>query len=190
MPGTQRASVRLAIKGLSLSAMLAFFASAVLAQTPQWPETGARFEGTFQAEDSRAEARALADEAIDEVVDEMFFLTRAFARQQLQDSTRPCQEVWFEFAGGQVTVGCDDRKPTRSPIDGTQVTFENEEGEVYELVQGLENGRVVQEFGDERGVRRNEYTLSPDGQRLRLDVTVSSPRLPRPVTYSRFFRLI
>jgi hypothetical protein len=46
-----------------------------------------------------------------------------------------------------------------------------------------ENGRLVQTFKAEDGQRVNSFTAE-DAQRLTLEVQVTSPRLPKPLTYT------
>jgi hypothetical protein len=46
---------------------------------------------------------------------------------------------------------------------------------------------VSQTIADKDGVRRNTYVPLAAGQRLRLHVTVTSPRLPGPLNYQLLF---
>jgi hypothetical protein len=46
-----------------------------------------------------------------------------------------------------------------------------------------EGGRLRQSFVAEDGRRDNHFTVSEDGRRLTLEVTVTSPRLSAPLRY-------
>ncbi len=46
-----------------------------------------------------------------------------------------------------------------------------------------DNGRLEQRFQAEDGRRVNLYSVSADGNTLTMNVTITSPRLPSPLTY-------
>ena len=81
-----------------------------------------------------------------------------------------------------MSITFDQRRPVESPANGTPVKWTREDGERFDLSTEWEGGRLVQTFKGKEG-RTNTFTISPDGRTLTLGVAVSSPRLPKPLTY-------
>ena len=54
----------------------------------------------------------------------------------------------------------------------------------------VEGNTLTQEFSTKDGQRINIYEVSPDGQTLTLQVTVSSQRLAEPVKYRLVYRRV
>jgi hypothetical protein len=143
-------------------------------------------EGTWQATNSREDARARIDEQIDAVVAEMSFIKRPFARRRLTKVTRPCQTMTFQrMENARVEVHCTTRKAAVAPLDGTPVRWTDEDGEAFTLTQKVHDDRIVQTFEGEDGTRRNVYR--PDGDTMILDATLTSDQLPEPLTFRRTF---
>ena len=144
-------------------------------------------EGTWQATNSREEARANIDAQIDAVVAEMSFIKRPFARRRLRKVTRPCQTMAFErLTEARVEIHCTSRKAAVAPLDGTSVKWTDEDGETFTLTQTVHDDRIVQTFVGEDGTRRNVYR--PDGDTMTLDAQLTSDQLPEPLTFQRTFR--
>jgi hypothetical protein len=61
-------------------------------------------------------------------------------------------------------------------------------GEDVRAAQRIVEDRIVQTLRDPRGVRRNEFTLSPDGQTLTVRVSIESPHLSAPLRYRLTYR--
>ena len=56
------------------------------------------------------------------------------------------------------------------------------------LTQVFAGDRITQVFVSDDGRRENEFTLSQDGQVLRVNVTLTSARLSNPVVYSLSYK--
>lgn len=121
--------------------------------------------------------------AIDAAVQRMSFVTRPIARGRLVRTNPMYERVNIEFDQRNVTVTLDNRRPIASPANGTPIKWTREDGEVFDLSTEWENGRLEQTFKAEDGQRLNVYSISPDGNTLTMNVTITSPRLPRPLTY-------
>jgi hypothetical protein len=145
-----------------------------------------RIEDTWEAPDSKEQAREKIDEAIDEVVSQMIFFKRPFARGELQEATEPCDQLQIGIDSKRVTIQCDDIKPTTSKKDGTSTEWTDEEGETFTLSQEVQSDEIVQTFESDRGTRTNTYSLE-DEETLLLEVKLEGSQLPEPLTYERTF---
>jgi len=54
----------------------------------------------------------------------------------------------------------------------------------------LAGRRLAQTFTSADGRRVNDYTLSPDGRTLTMQVTETSPRLSQTITYKQVYRRV
>jgi hypothetical protein len=157
--------------------------SAVLAEE----DFSERITATWQATDSKEEARRAINEEINELVAKMFFVKRPFARSQLKGATDPCAELTVAADDENVSIICNGKKPTITEGKGEPKKWVSREGEEYTITQKLEDDRIVQTFDSGGGVRTNVYRLKDD-ETMVLDVTVESGKLPEPLTYTRTFR--
>jgi hypothetical protein len=129
------------------------------------------------------------DKAIASAVKDMNFITRPIARGRLQKTNQPYQQVSIATSGANTVVTIDKLPPRQAPSTGTPVSWTRPaDGEKMKLSMRWDGGHLVETFKPEDGQRVNEYSLSPDGATLTMHVTVSSPRLPKPVTYKLAFK--
>lgn len=126
--------------------------------------------------------------AIEQAVAKMNFITRPIARGRLTRTNEPYQRLTIQQANGQVTIITDDRSPIVAPADGNPIKWTREDGEVLDLTTRWVDGTLEQTFIAEDGQRKNVFALSPDGRTLEMRVTVSSPRLAAPLTYTLRYR--
>ncbi len=144
--------------------------------------------GTFRAAEARDQARRVAHTAIDEAIDSMNFLARPFARKRLRKATEPCGRIRFAQDGEAVLFQCDDKREVVAPLDGRPVRWKNDSGDEVTLRHQLDGQRLVQVFETENGARENAFVFTPEGDAVRMDVTIRSERLPRPIKFSRWYR--
>jgi hypothetical protein len=140
-----------------------------------------RFSASFRYVGSRNEEATRRD-AIDRGVDGFFFAIRGIARSRLSDGTKIDPWVNFSFDADNLRVRVPSTT-TVSPANGTFVDH-GSGGDRSKLSQRLTDGKITQMFVAGEGQRVNEWMLSPDANRLLLKVTVSSPKLTRPVVYT------
>jgi hypothetical protein len=125
--------------------------------------------------------------AIEAAVADMNFLTRPIARSRLKKTNSMARRISITRQAETITVRFDERKPAEMPADGRMVKWTGEDGEQFDVVARVEDARLVQTFKAEDGQRVNAFSTE-DGQRLTLEVQVTSPRLPKPLTYSVRYR--
>lgn len=126
--------------------------------------------------------------AIEKAVADMNFITRPIARGRLVRTNEPYQRITIQQAGSQVTITTDDRTPIVAQSDGHPMKWTREDGEVMDLTTGWADGTLEQTFIAEDGQRKNVFELSPDGNTMAMHVTVTSPRLAAPLTYTLRYR--
>lgn len=121
---------------------------------------------------------------INAAVNRMNFVTRPIARGRLNRTNQPYQRLVIDFTTQQVSVTMDQRAAIATPANGTPIKWTRpEDNEVLDVSTEWENGALEQTFKAEDGQRVNSYSVSADGSTLTMNVTVTSPRLPRPLTY-------
>ena len=151
--------------------------TAARAEEPSWV-------GIF-VNDEQSDAGVL--KAIEAAVADMNFLTRPIARSRLKKTNSLAHRIAISRQGEMITVRFDQRKPAEMPVDGRVVKWTGEDGEQFDVFAGAGNDRLVQTFKAEDGQRVNSFTPE-DAQRLMLEVQVTSPRLPKPLTYTVHYK--
>lgn len=114
-------------------------------------------------------------------------IIRGQARKRLQETNRPSATIQIAFQGDNVNVRTETYDLT-TPRNGTRENWERAPGDLIDVTSRYQSGRLEQSFDAEDGRRVNVYTLSPDGNTLNLDVTVTSPKLDSPLTYRMVYR--
>jgi len=137
------------------------------------------FDGTFVLAPARSDN---VDEAINRSISRMNIATRQIARPRLRRTNQPYQRVTLQV-GQQISIATDARRPIVTPRSGESIRWTREDGEVLDVSTRMDGNRIRQVFAAEDGRRENVYSLSPDGRTLTIEVTVTSGRLPAPLTY-------
>jgi hypothetical protein len=145
-------------------------------------------QGTFVSSEHPREVNRKIERAIHQATSSMNFLIRGKARGHLVDLTRPCKDFTLNFPDGDAVVQCEERRPSRAPVDGQGVQRVSASGEHYELVHEIEReDRLTQYHRSKNGTRRDVYVVSLDGRRLTVHTTIQSQWLSRPVEYQLHF---
>ena len=159
---------------VSAGLALVAFGSASAQEAPATPFVGA---WTYASQPADVIAQA-----IERGIDDMNFVTKPIARRRLRATNDPYSAVEIRVGGSEVTTVLEGRSIT-SPADGRAIQWRREDGEVLQVSTSLRNGTLVQSFTAEDGSRENVYSVSPDGRRMTIQVTIRSERLPAPITY-------
>ena len=129
------------------------------------------------------------EKAITSAVKDMNFITRPIARGRLNKTNQPYQQVTIATSGANTVVTIDKLPPRQAPSIGTPVDWTRPaDGEKMKLSMKWEGGHLIETFKPEDGQRVNEYALSADGATLTMNVTITSPRLSKPLKYKLVFR--
>jgi hypothetical protein len=159
---------------------IALFAVAATAPAPSRAQSSS-LDGSYAF---TAEGSDDINRAIEQAVASMNFVTRPIARSRLRKVNVPYRTLRISHTPAQVTTIPDARAPVVSPGDGSTVKWRREDGELFDVSTSWEGASLRQSFKADDGQRVNVYSLSPDGRTLTMHVTVTSPRLPKPITYS------
>ena len=157
-----------------------FLALALLALAPIAARAQTQLNGTYTLNRQQSDN---INTKIDEAVARMNFVTRPVARGRLRKTNTAYERLVIAYTPQNVTITYDQRNPIVTPANGTPIKWRREDGEQFDVSTEWENGRLEQTFSAEDGRRVNVYSLSSDGRTLTMDVTITSPRLPRPLTY-------
>lgn len=128
---------------------------------------------------------------INESIRRMNVIVRQIARPRLRSTNVAYPQLVISYDPQNIRVDMAGRPSVSSPANGQPVLWQRETGRVCTEIKGdcvrvtteWENGRMEQTFGAEDGQRVNVFSVSPDGNTLTMNVTVTSPRLPAPLTY-------
>ena len=126
--------------------------------------------------------------AIEAAIASMNFITRPVARGRLTRTNEPYSAITISQTGNEISIITDDRAPIVARADGNPMRWQREDGEVLDLTTRWNGPTLEQVFVAEDGQRINAYSLGADGEMLELAVTVTSPRLAAPLTYTLRFR--
>jgi hypothetical protein len=121
--------------------------------------------------------------AIDAAVARMSFVTKPTMRGRLRKTNQAYGRVAIGYDQRTVSITFDQRRPMESPANSTPVKWTREDGDKFDLSTEWEGENLEQTLKGEQETRTNTFTVSADGRTLTLGVVVSSPRLPKPLTY-------
>ena len=121
----------------------------------------------------------------------MNVVVRQIARPRLRSTNTAYPQLVIVHDATNIRVDMQGRPSVSSPANGQPVLWQRETGRTCTQMRGdcvqvttaWNNGALTQTFRAEDGQRVNVYTVSPDGNTMTMNVTITSPRLPNPLTY-------
>ncbi len=121
--------------------------------------------------------------AIARTIAPMNFLTRPFARSRLTSTNVIYRQLKVACTAQEITIQFEDRPEMRMPADGSPVDWTRDDGEKMTMAARLDGEDLEQTFKAADGQRTNRFHVDPATRHLVMGVTVSSGRLPGPLTY-------
>lgn len=164
-----------------LCSILLLSLSSVSAQKPKTPS----LQGTYTLN------TALSDDIKKEIevaIKGMNLLIKPSARSRLRKTNVPYKQIAISYTEAEVSITTDQLPPLRTPVNGTPVDWTREDGEKIKVSTVWESGKLKRTFKGEEGQRVNTYSISADGKTLTMQVNVTSPHLPRPLTYKLIYQ--
>jgi hypothetical protein len=131
-----------------------------------------------------------ANEAIEHAVGKLNFLTRDIARERLKKLNPAYRQVAIASSSNEISVTVDNQPPLRTPAKGAPVAWVSPDGGKVNVSMQLAGRRLAETFTSADGRRVNDYTLSPDGRTLTMQVTETSPQLSQSITYKQVYRRV
>ena len=167
---------------LALLCSAIFLGSSALAAAQ---ESG--LNGTYILDETDSDS---INEAIENEVGKLDILTRDIARGRLKKLNPVYRQVAINSSPNEISVTVDDQPPLRTPAKGAPVAWVGPDGGKVNASMQLAGRRLAQTFTSVDGRRVNDYTLSPDGRTLTMQVTETSPRLSQTITYKQVYRRV
>lgn len=165
---------------MRLRRFLPLLGLSVVAFTPAQAQNAA-LTGTFVY---NASASDNVSTAISQAVRRVNPVLRSFATRRLRGTNEPYRNITIAQTSSQITITTDGNSTTRTPATGTPVAWRRPgDGDNVQVSTAWSGQTLRQTFRAEDGQRVNNYTLSPDGRTLTMQVNVTSPRLPGGLTY-------
>ena len=130
------------------------------------------------------------NEVIEHAVGKLNFLTRDIARDRLKKLNPAYNEVAITSSPNEISVVVNNELPLRAPTQGAPVAWVGPDGGKVKVSVQLAGERLEQTFTSADGRRINDYTLSPDGRTLTMQVRETSPRLSQSITYKQVYRRV
>jgi len=130
------------------------------------------------------------NEVIEVAVGKLDFLTRDIARGRLKKLNPAYRRVAITSSRNEISVTVDNQPPLRTPAKGAPVAWVSPDGVKVNASMRLAGRRLAQTFTSADGRRVNDYTLSPDGRMLTMQVTETSPRLSQTIKYKQVYRRV
>jgi len=144
----------------------------------------ARLQGVFV---NPTQSEQPIKRAVDEGAAQINFLLRPIARSRLKKTNPNITRVEIVRSGEEVTLHLGTSKPATARPGGTTVKWSRDDEE-FDLALTWEGTTLAQAFTAPDGKRVNRYTLSPDGNTLSLEITLTSDMLKKPVKYTLTFK--
>jgi hypothetical protein len=130
------------------------------------------------------------NEVIETAVEKLNFVTRDIARGRLEKLNPAYRRLAITSFPNEISVTVDNQPPLRTPAKGAPVAWVGPDGGKVKASMQLAGQRLEQIFTSANGRRVNDYTLSPDGRTLTMQVTETSPRLSQTITYKQVYRRV
>jgi hypothetical protein len=130
------------------------------------------------------------NEAIETAVEKLDFVRRDIARGRLKKLNPAYHQVAITSSANEISVTVDNQPPLRTPAKGAPVAWVGPDGGKVNASMQLTGRLLAQTFTSADGRRVNDYTLSPDGRTLTMQVTETSPRLSQTITYKQVYRRV
>ena len=130
------------------------------------------------------------NEVIETAVEKLNFVTRDIARGRLEKLNPAYHKVAITSSPNEISVTVNNQRPLRTPAKGAPVAWVGPDGAKVNASMQLTGRLLAQTFTSSDGRRVNDYTLSPDGRTLTMQVTETSPRLSQTITYKQVYRRV
>jgi len=118
----------------------------------------------------------------------MNFVVRPIARGRLKKTNDAYKRIQIQRTATETVIQYDDRKAQHMPADGSAVAWTREDGEVFQISAKAAGADLVQTYKGVDGGRSNVFHVDPATGLLSVAVTITSPKLPQPMTYTLTYK--
>lgn len=164
---------------------LGAFATAPLGAQSAPTDRAAPIAGVYTVQ---VDAEVRLAEAVERAVAPLNFVVRSVARRRLLAVNKPASRVEIIVRGDSVFLQYAGQPEVRARRNGTARPWRNAAGEQISVevrapLQASDATPLLSErYVAEDGTRENRWFLDTTSGRARLEISVSSPRLPAPMT--------
>lgn len=144
-------------------------------------------EGRWTLARGEEAARQTLERAIERTTDGMFPIVRGQAQRQLREANPINGAVEFHFTPQRIRAVFESGTYESAPGQSIQ-TRQPGSGDEMQLVQLVRDGHLEQVFTTGNGRRWSVFTPTPDGQTMKMQVTIQAGILPRPLQYEIDYR--
>lgn len=145
------------------------------------------FAGDFVYAGGESQRQGVLD-AIEVAVSAISPGVQDLARKRLRPPNAVPESLHIELESGFSTIELDGRSIRAQTNGNKPAHWTNPTGMRVRVWHRAHNGRIVEKMVGVGGTRKNVYRLSADGSKLHIDVTMSSPMLPKSVKYRLTYR--
>jgi hypothetical protein len=183
----QRPGEKMAMTNIMSRLCLVVLCSAIFLGSSALAAQKSGMDGTYILDETDSDN---VNEVISDAVGKLNFLTRDIARGRLKKLNPAYRQVAITSSPNEISVTVDNQPPLRTPANGAPVAWVGPDGGKVNASMQLAGRRLAQTFTSADGRRVNDYTLSPDGRTLTMQVTETSPRLSQTITYKQVYRRV
>lgn len=160
-------------------------------------QAGPEFRGVFVRDAAAGDdMEAVIEASLPKIRSTLGRIFKGKARERLREVNRPYGWIRFAPQGSIVTVETDHwngqqwqlATPRNGSVEKWQRRTPDGKVETVKVTTDTRGATMTQRFEAEDGARTNVYALSPDGNTLTMDVTVTSEKLTGPITYKLVYR--
>ncbi|MET0341947.1 MAG: hypothetical protein ABW252_13160 [Polyangiales bacterium] len=149
-------------------------------------EKGPTVSGKYKYAGPKSEKEVIKKQ-VDEIVWKADESIRVMAQETLNKRTHVPE--WWEVkqAGNKITVHAEGRTVEKHDLSKESTDGLDQDGNPCALKVAKQGSDITQWIVTTDGTRKNVFRPQPDGT-LKVDVEISSPRLPAPITYTLTYK--
>ena len=141
----------------------------------------AEFVGTYQYIDTKAGTRAI-EKAIETATEDLNFVMRPMVRGKLKEKNKAPTSFTIRQNGAKTVIQTPFRAWTTTlGAKPVEVTLPNDK--VVLVSTSIQGQALVEIIQIQKTTRKHRFMLSPDGQKLKVQITIVTPKLPEPIDY-------
>ncbi len=161
-----------------LAAALLSVAAPALADAPAGLE---KYDGEYKYANTREHGVAIVEKALDAALADLNMVMKLLVKKSM--SGRFAETVSIDVDGSEVGIKIGDNDKATARIGETENVKSKDGKQSGKLTHQFEGGKLTETLTGENGTIVNVLQLSADGKTLSRDVTVTSPRMKKPLKY-------
>jgi hypothetical protein len=153
-------------------------AAPALAETPAGLE---KYAGEYKYANTRDHGVAIVEKALDAALADLNMVMKMLVKKTM--SQRFAETVSIEVDGSKVGIKIGENDKATARIGETETVKSKDGKQSGKLTHQFDGSKLTETLTGENGTIVNVLQLSADGKTLQRDVTVTSPRMQKPLKY-------